>query len=237
MPLLLELTSSIGPRLTGSSNALKACQWAEKKFKEFGIANARLEEYGEFAVGFERGKKQIAKVISPYRQDLQFTTDAWTPGTEGPMQGLAVLAPSNAEEFDKDPAKYKGAWVIYPGPVVGRGSVPVGDLDKKLDEAGILGRVYPTNSELINTGGRPQNLTWETLPKQRRIKIKKSDGEKIRAELAKGAKVELLFDIENTFVKGPVKLYNVIADIPGTEKPEELVIIGAHLDSWDGPDR
>ena len=235
MPLLLELTGTIGPRLTGSSNALKACQWAEKKFNEFGIANAHLEEYGEMAVGFDRGRKQVARVIAPYRQDLEFTTDAWTPGTEGPMQGPAVLAPANVEEFEKDAARFKGAWVLYPGPAVGRGSVPVGDLDRKLDEAGILGRVYPTNSELINTGGRSQNLTWETLPKQRRIKIKKSDGAKIRAELEKGTKVQLLFDIENTFVKGPVKLYNVVADIPGTEKPEEIVIVGAHLDSWDGP--
>ena len=49
-----------------------------------------------------------------------------------------------------------------------------------------------------------------------------------------GKPVTLEFDIRNYFKKGPIKLYNVIADIPGTEKPDEYVIIGGHIDSWDG---
>src|SRR5262249_37518755 len=41
-------------------------------------------------------------------------------------------------------------------------------------------------------------------------------------------------DVRNWFVKGPIQLNNVIAEIPGTEKPDEVVIVGGHLDSWDG---
>ena len=52
--------------------------------------------------------------------------------------------------------------------------------------------------------------------------------------LKAGKPVTLEFDIRNYFKKGPIKLYNVIADIPGTEKPDEYVIIGGHIDSWDG---
>ena len=44
----------------------------------------------------------------------------------------------------------------------------------------------------------------------------------------------LEFDIRNYFKKGPIKLYNVIADIPGSELPDEYVIVGGHIDSWDG---
>ena len=44
----------------------------------------------------------------------------------------------------------------------------------------------------------------------------------------------LEFDIRNYFKKGPIPLYNVIADIPGTEFPDEYVIVGGHIDSWDG---
>jgi hypothetical protein len=234
MDYIRELTGTIGPRLTGSPKAMKACEWAAAKFKEFGLSNVRLEEYGEMPVAFDRGKRQIARVIAPYQANLEFTTDAWTPGTDGPQRGPAVPPPASIEELEKNQARYRGAWVVYERPVPGRGGAG-GDLEKRLSEAGILGRVIPVNGERISTGGRFTGLTWETLPKDVRIKIKKSDGDRIRAELAKGSKVELLFDIENIFIKGPAKMMNVVADIPGAEHPDEMVIVGAHLDSWDGP--
>jgi Zn-dependent M28 family amino/carboxypeptidase len=43
------------------------------------------------------------------------------------------------------------------------------------------------------------------------------------------------FDLQNKLSAGPFPVYNVIAEIPGTEKPEEVVIISAHMDSWNGP--
>ena len=58
--------------------------------------------------------------------------------------------------------------------------------------------------------------------------------DEIAGWLKDGKAVTLEFDIRNYFKKGPIKLYNVIADIPGTEKPDEYVIVGGHIDSWDG---
>jgi hypothetical protein len=52
--------------------------------------------------------------------------------------------------------------------------------------------------------------------------------------LGDSKEVKLQFDIHNEFVPGPISLFNVIGEIPGTEKPEEMVIVGGHLDSWDG---
>ena len=52
--------------------------------------------------------------------------------------------------------------------------------------------------------------------------------------LRKEEQVELGFDIRNFFRRGPIPLYNVIAEIPGTEFPDEYVVIGGHIDSWDG---
>src|SRR5271166_4100292 len=49
------LCNRIGPRLTGSDNLTNACEWARDRFISFGIENARLEPWGEFAVGFNRG--------------------------------------------------------------------------------------------------------------------------------------------------------------------------------------
>ncbi|HEY2784427.1 MAG TPA: M28 family peptidase, partial [Fimbriiglobus sp.] len=40
-------------------------------------------------------------------------------------------------------------------------------------------------------------------------------------------------EVKNTFVKGPITCYNTVGDIVGSEKPDEIVLLGAHLDSWD----
>jgi hypothetical protein len=56
----------------------------------------------------------------------------------------------------------------------------------------------------------------------------------LRGLLDEGKKVEVEFDIRNHFRRGPIQLYDVIADIPGTEHPDEFVVVGGHLDSWDG---
>lgn len=45
--------------------------------------------------------------------------------------------------------------------------------------------------------------------------------------------VEVEYEIQASFSPGPVKVYNTVAELPGTEKPDEVVIIGGHLDSWD----
>ncbi len=60
-----------------------------------------------------------------------------------------------------------------------------------------------------------------------------SDFDEIHGILDSGQRVELEFDIRNYFLKGPFPFPNVVADIPGTEFPDQYVIIGGHIDSWD----
>src|SRR3954451_19940128 len=55
MDHLDHLSNRIGARLTGSGSLQTACEWTRDRFKSFGIDNARLEKWGEFPVGFNRG--------------------------------------------------------------------------------------------------------------------------------------------------------------------------------------
>jgi Zn-dependent M28 family amino/carboxypeptidase len=101
--------------------------------------------------------------------------------------------------------------------------------------AGIHGAVYPSRNELCITSGSWQNKTFESHPMDVQVMVRKSDMDKIMANLDANKPVMLEFNINQKFVKGPIENFNVVADIPGTERPNEIVIVSGHLDSWDGP--
>ena len=106
-------------------------------------------------------------------------------------------------------------------------------LRKELETAKVAGIVNASQRELLLTGGL-YRISWDKLPTMPTITLLRKQYDEIAGWLKNGKAVTLEFDIRNHFKKGPIKLYNVIADIPGTEKPDEYVIVGGHIDSWDG---
>ena len=239
------LANRIGSRLTSSDGLQNACEWARERFKSFGIENARLEQWGEFPVGFNRGPWS-GRMVEPSAKPLTFATNAWTAGTRGVVKGPAVLAPENDDQLAQVKDKLAGAWVIAPpGPAGARGARgargasndPNAEFRKKLDaiyaDARIAGIVRGARSDLLITGGNHQ-VSWDKLPTTPAINLVKAQYDEIVALIKEGKPVVLEFDIRNYFKKGPIPLFNVVADIPGTEFPEEYVIVGGHIDSWDG---
>ncbi|MHC5063762.1 MAG: M20/M25/M40 family metallo-hydrolase, partial [Planctomycetota bacterium] len=79
-------------------------------------------------------------------------------------------------------------------------------------------------------GSRTMNA--EKLPTIPEIVVRRDQAQEIVKMLKAGEEVTMEFDIRNRFRAEPVELNNVIAEIPGTEKPGEVVIVCGHLDSW-----
>ena len=236
------LSNRIGARLTSSDSLQTACEWTRDRFKGFGIENARLEQWGEFPVGFNRGP-WTGRMVEPSVKALTFATNSWTAGTKGVVKGGAVLAPENDEQLAQVKDKLPGAWVLLPpapaGPRGGRGPATGGNeefrkkLDAAYDEAKIAGTVRGTRNDLLVTGGNYQ-VSWDKLPTVPAVNLIKPQYDEIAGLIKEGKPVVLEFDIRNYFKKGPIPLYNVVADIPGAEFPDEYVIVGGHIDSWDG---
>jgi carboxypeptidase Q len=247
MKLLRELTN-IGPRLTGSTNLHKAQLWAMDKFKSWGLQNVHLDKWGTVDVGFDRGKC-LGGMLSPEKVAFEFTTASWTEGTHGRTTGPAIYAPKTMDEFNAVKGQLKGAWVIYvaspPRPPRGRRGQPAPEVSPELKaslglyntvaNSGCLGIVYPSRNELCVTGGSYRDKTADKHPMDVQIMVRKSDMDKIVADLDAKKQVTLEFDINAKFIRGPIDCYNVVADIPGSEKPDEMVIVSGHMDSWDGP--
>lgn len=236
MKTLRGLTN-IGPRLTSSSRLEKAEKWAMDQFKSYGCQNVHLEKWGEYPLGFDRGGRQVGRMVEPFPSDFVFTTPSWTEGTRGMVRARAVLAPTTMEEFEKVKKNMKGAWVVDPvgsaTPRRGASAEPT-EVEKAILASGMAGRVFASRNELVITSGRYADKTFEKHPMDVRVIVRKSDMERITRNMEKGA-VTLEFDLENRFRRGPISNYNVVAEIPGTEKPDEVVIVSGHLDSWDGP--
>jgi carboxypeptidase Q len=233
-----RLVNGIGPRLTGSSNLEKAYEWTRAELERFGLQNAHTEVWGEWAVGFDRAGPTTGKVIVDElgEKPLVCQTHAWTASTNGPRRGHAIWEPRTLEELEKVKGDLKGAWLVSRqtrGGFGGRGGGS-NELRKAFEEAGIAGRVVTTGRETIITDGSPRGITMDKLPKSVTVMVNGPSYEMIKALFEQGMTFDLEFDAKNVFTQGPVKNKNVIADIPGTEHPDEFVIVGGHLDSWDG---
>ncbi len=241
------LTNRIGPRLTGSEGLQAACEWARDEFKEMGL-EVRLEKWGEFPVGFERGAS-FGKLLSPKKMSLEFGTNSWTAGTQGRVIGNVVMAPKTMEELEerrdeladafllveRTPRRRRGRQEETPDPDQPKPLTRAErlELQNAISECGPAGFVRPTSGELILTGGN-YKVDIDNLPTIPSVTLLKEQWDEIKAMVEADEEVRVAFDIRNHFRKGPIPLYNVIAEIPGTEFPEQCVIVGGHIDSWDG---
>ncbi len=226
------LTNRFGDRLTGSDNYYSACLWAVNTMRSWGMM-AEMQEAGEMPVGFNRGP-WFGKMVTPKELTLDFCTPAYTAGTKGRQKGRVVVAPESVGEFWSIKDSIKGAWILIDGLNTGwsRDRGGESELTRLIREAGALGTIQQSAFPIRVLYHKVDS--WENLPTLPDIKLLDKQYNEIKELVLKGEKVELEFDIRNYFRPGPVIYHNVIGWIPGTEFPDEYVILGGHLDGLAG---
>jgi carboxypeptidase Q len=238
MSHLKELCYNIGARPTGSPELQKAEKWALAKFKSFGYANAHLEKWADVPVGFQRGTHNSARMLKPTPMDIVFSTNCWMPGTNGPTKGRVVMMPTTIDDVAKLKAQLKGAWVLDDAKVGMRGP-NISKEDPKVRQAivdcGILGFVYGTPGENVWTHGTWKDKTFESHPTTVEIQVRHDNWQAMADSVTAGKETVVEFNVDNHWIKGPIEVHNVIAEIKGTEFPDEIVVLGGHLDSWNSP--
>ncbi len=238
MKHLAYLCEEIGPRLTGSSRLERANHWVADQFREFGMENVEVKEWGQMPVRFDRGPSS-GGMLKPIERRFEFTTRSWSAGTDGPRQGHVVHEPRTEEELEAVAERLEGAWVLKrPGaPTTRRPGGADSAFASRIESAGIAGYISTAQGEIVNTGGVPgiMQLDINNLSPVVTVTVRRSDYDAINSRVSDGEEVVVEFDLKHEFTAGPIPLYNTIGEIPGTELPDEVVIISAHLDSWDGP--
>ena len=226
------LTNRFGDRVTGSDGYYNSCVWAVNTMRSWGM-RAEMQEAGEMAVGFNRGA-WFGKMISPKEMTLDFGTPSYTAGTKGRQKGHVMLCPLSAEEFWKLRDSIKGAWILIDGVNSGwpRDRAGESELIRLIRNAGALGTIQLSTFPIRLLFQKVDS--WDNLPTLPDIKLIDKQYNEIKDLVSKGQKVELEFDIRNYFRPGPIKYHNVIGWIPGSQYPDEYVILGGHLDGFDG---
>lgn len=226
------LCNRFGGRITGSDTYNNSSMWVLNELKNMGL-KASLDEVGEVPVGFNRGA-WFGKMIKPQNIILEFGTPSYTAGTKGVQRGRVVIMPADSSQFEQAKTKMNGAWVLIDGTNEGwpRDRDSISSLTKKLLNVGALGTIQLSKLPIRLLDSRCVK-SFNKLPTLCDIKLLDTQYNEIKNLVEKGEEVILEFDIRNNFIPGPIKYNNVIGVIPGTQKPNEYVVLGAHLDSYD----
>ena len=107
------LMDGIGPRLTGSENLKKANEWSKEQFAAMGCANAHLEDWGEFGMGWKQLNTWV-RMTSPDTAVFIAQAAPWSPATKGTVSGPVVWVDIKDEkDLDKYKGKLAGKIVLY----------------------------------------------------------------------------------------------------------------------------
>lgn len=232
---LKQLTDSFGGRISGSAAYQYAAEWAANQFRAAGIKNVKLEPF-TLANGWERILAR-AKMITPLNRPLHILSYGWSPSTPaGGVKGEVIYLRHilSQDEIKKQADKINGRVVLISGESFYRDEQ---FLDSKYIASKRLLKELGALAMLVR-GSAENNITsswddmWggkiEPLPI---AEIGMEDGILIQRLLEK-CPVSIELQCENK-ITGPVEVNNVVAEILGSEKPDEWILIGAHLDSWD----
>ncbi|MFV1980670.1 MAG: M20/M25/M40 family metallo-hydrolase, partial [Rhodothermia bacterium] len=274
------LTDVIGARLSGSSNMRQSQEWAKDQMDQVGLVNTAIEPWGERGANWDVEYVSL-HMLEPDYQPVIGYPQAFTPGTDGKVEGRLVIAEIlSPDDLEALRGTLEGAIVLSTPP---RGYGPRFTPDAIRHDEGSLD-VFVTEGIDRNYERRKEEIWWQGPPKPDGIgpaeieAFYKSEGAAAVLVAAKGGDGTVfvtgrqghrsdrsLASIENSLLTIniaaehygrmyrlveadiPVRMemevritaeerdlneYNVLGEIPGGDLADEVVMIGAHLDSW-----
>jgi carboxypeptidase Q len=272
MEFATGLMDSIGERLTGSPNMKRANEWTRDQLTAMGLSNAHLEAWGPFGRGWAN-QYVNARMTSPDVVPLIVYAKAWTPGTNGAVQGKCIrVTIEDKKDFDKYKGKLAGMIVIFGAdaevkPITEAPFKRLSDDDlAKTAEYQIPGERPPFRfadflkrqqfvkelnqffadekvlavidhsrqtsgggTVFVQSGGSYKPGETTTVPQ---LTMALEHWSRIARLLQQKKEVILELNVTNTFYDDDPMQYDTVAEIPGTDKKDEVVMLGAHLDSW-----
>lgn len=237
---LVELCDDIGHRLSGSPELEKAVDWAQKKMSDDGQENVRAEPV--MVPKWVRGRESL-EMIAPRKHALSMLGLGMSIGTSTEGISASVLVVADEAALEAAGEKAAGKIILFNNPMptydpeAGSGYGTAVRFRHKgaqlaAQHGAVACLVRSVTARSLHSSHTGAMSYGDAVQKVPAAAISIEDAELISRLTARGidVRVNLKMDARND---GQAKSANVVGELRGSEKPEEVVVIGGHLDAWD----
>lgn len=234
---LRRLTDEVGGRVTGSPQMTKAVDWAVAAFRVEGV-DVHTEKY-TLPLTWSEGETRL-ELLEPVKFPIRLVAEGWSPATPagGIDANLIDIGYGSEQDFARAGGAAKGAILLA---WTDLGSSWADLFNEYTQPPAVIDRAVKSGAAAILwMGARERLLLYRhtntgdaRLDRIPQAILAREDAMRLaRTIAAYPGKVRVRFSMPNKI--GPaIEQENVVGEIRGREKPDEAVILGAHLDSWD----
>lgn len=232
---LQHLTDDIGGRVPGTTAMEQAIEWAQEAFRVAGGENVHAEKF-QIPQSWAEGQTRFS-VQAPVEFSLHAVSVGWTPPLR-PLRHVHIVDVKDGTGDDFLRAgNIAGSIVLVHGKVIQTWD----DLNEEYNrvppiiQSAVRGRaaaiawIAERDHDLLYRHTDTQTGELEPIPQ---VIVAREEGLRIARLLNSGRQVYANLEVPNQ-VGGPLTTANVVAEIRGSEHPEQFVVLGAHLDSWE----
>jgi Zn-dependent M28 family amino/carboxypeptidase len=233
--VLESLTTEIGPRPVGSPAMTRARDWGVATLKALGFQNVHVEPFTTAA--WSRGAES-AEVVAPYPQKLHVLgLGRSTPTPPGGITAPIVVFGSYQEMLDQPAGALKGKIAVVTQVMrktqdgAGYGAINAQRTQGPV-EAAKRGAVAYLLRSLSTEDNREPHAGAAQAGGIPAAALSPVDAEQLERMAARGKPVTVHLELQSNF-NPQAQAWNVVGEIPGREHPDQVLVVGGHLDSWD----
>lgn len=216
-----ELTRTVGARLSATAAYERAAEWTAGQLRAAGVDRVALEPF-VMPRGWAREGPVVANIVAPVERPLVVEPLGWTPPLPNDaIEGEVVVG---GQELASAPNRVRGRIVLVDGAIRR-------DFDRRVRDLGARALLFADTSPDNLIAARVRNFGGDLAPMPAAA-IATDSADALRDLLRRGP-VRLQISYRARATEGPVAVANVVGEVIGRERPDEFVVVGAHLDSWD----